>query len=96
MIFHRQPDLYEDSPASSEYSTGSTLIPHLASEKPDQIQAEVDILHQNIGAELQSMNNGEQHCLEEQNKGHAKTNEGNYISIGHRGILFSSWVDIRC
>ncbi|XP_044487822.1 transcription factor MYB124-like isoform X1 [Mangifera indica] len=71
----RQPDLYEDSPASSEYSTGSTLIPHLASEKPDQIQAEVDILHQNIGAELQSMNNGEQHCLEEQNKGHAKTNE---------------------
>ncbi|XP_044481089.1 transcription factor MYB124-like isoform X2 [Mangifera indica] len=71
----RQPDLYEDSPASSEYSTGATLIPHPACDKPDQIQAEVDALHQDIVAELQSIHIGEQHCLGQQNKGSANTNE---------------------
>ncbi|XP_031271015.1 transcription factor MYB124-like isoform X1 [Pistacia vera] len=71
----RQPDLYEDSPASSEYSTGSTLIPRPVSDKPDQIQAEVDTLHQDIGAELQSIHIGEQNCFGEQNKGSANTNE---------------------
>ncbi|KAH7570132.1 hypothetical protein JRO89_XS05G0050200 [Xanthoceras sorbifolium] len=54
----RQPDLYE-SPASSEYSTGSTIIPHPARDKTDQIQAGVCASHQDIGAELQSVHIGE-------------------------------------
>lgn len=39
-------ELYEDSPGSSEYSTGSTLLPHSAGENLEQS------LHQDIGTEL--------------------------------------------
>ncbi|KAM7250556.1 hypothetical protein ACFE04_022439 [Oxalis oulophora] len=35
----RQPDLYEESPASSEYSTGSTLMPHTTVDQIDEIQS---------------------------------------------------------
>ncbi|BAT99279.1 hypothetical protein VIGAN_10068200 [Vigna angularis var. angularis] len=42
----RQMELYEDSPGSSEYSTGSTLLPHSAGENLEQS------LHQDIGTEL--------------------------------------------
>ncbi|XP_042485329.1 transcription factor MYB124 isoform X3 [Macadamia integrifolia] len=42
----RQPDLYEESPGSSEYSTGSTLQSHAADDKTEQHQAEVCSLHQ--------------------------------------------------
>ncbi|XP_043704676.1 transcription factor MYB88 isoform X2 [Telopea speciosissima] len=42
----RQPDLYEESPGSSEYSTGSTLRSHAADDKTEQHQAEVCSLHQ--------------------------------------------------
>lgn len=44
--FWRQMELYEDSPGSSEYSTGSTLLPHSAGENLEHS------LHQDIGTEL--------------------------------------------
>uniref|UniRef100_A0A0R0LBM5 MYB/HD-like transcription factor n=1 Tax=Glycine max TaxID=3847 RepID=A0A0R0LBM5_SOYBN len=42
----RPVELYEDSPGSSEYSTGSTLMPHSAGEDLEHS------LHQDIGTEL--------------------------------------------
>lgn len=73
----RQPDLYESSPASSEYSTGSTLVPHPAVDTKDQIQAEINALHQDIEAELQPVRIKEQQCFGEHDKGSADTNQGN-------------------
>lgn len=78
LIYCRHPDLYEDSPASSEYSTGSTLVPHSAGDKVDQIQAELSALQQD-GAELQSVHIADQNCLVEQNKGDANAQQGNKI-----------------
>ncbi|KAL5759568.1 hypothetical protein ACOSP7_018085 [Xanthoceras sorbifolium] len=77
----RQPDLYE-SPASSEYSTGSTIIPHPARDKTDQIQAGVCASHQDIGAELQSVHIGESRCLGEQDKRSANTNQAEFFPSG--------------
>lgn len=45
-IYYRPVELYEDSPGSSEYSTGSTLLPHSAGEDLEHS------LHQDIGTEL--------------------------------------------
>lgn len=42
-------DLYEDSPGSSEHSTGSTLLSHSAGENLEHS------LHQDIGTELKSI-----------------------------------------
>ncbi|KAA8533001.1 hypothetical protein F0562_032882 [Nyssa sinensis] len=56
----RQPDLYEESPGSSEYSTGSTLLSQTAGDKTDQSQSEPCALHHDIGAELQSTHIKEQ------------------------------------
>ncbi|TKY69708.1 Myb-related protein B [Spatholobus suberectus] len=42
----RQMELYEDSPGSSDYSTGSTLLPHSAGENLEHS------LHQDVGTEL--------------------------------------------
>ncbi|XP_057495098.1 transcription factor MYB88-like [Actinidia eriantha] len=50
----RQPDLYEDSPGSSEYSTGSTLLSLQAGDKTEQSQSELCGLHQDIVVESQS------------------------------------------
>ncbi|KAJ6351187.1 hypothetical protein OIU78_007173 [Salix suchowensis] len=47
----RQPDLYEESPSSSEYSTGSTHLPYTAPDKIEQTQA--GVLHKDIEIELQ-------------------------------------------
>jgi myb proto-oncogene protein len=55
----RQPGLYEDSPQSSEYSTGSTLISHKTVDKADENQSEVCMVHEDIEAELKSPNIGE-------------------------------------
>lgn len=79
VTYCRHPDLFEDSPASSEYSTGSTLIHHPAGDKTDQIEAELSALQQDIGAELQSIDIAKQHCLVEQDKGSANTKQGNKI-----------------
>uniref|UniRef100_A0A5B7B1D9 Uncharacterized protein n=2 Tax=Davidia involucrata TaxID=16924 RepID=A0A5B7B1D9_DAVIN len=56
----RQPDLYEESPGSSEYSTGSTLQSHTVGDKTEQSQSELCALHHDTGAELQSIHVGEQ------------------------------------
>ncbi|XP_015575305.1 transcription factor MYB124 isoform X1 [Ricinus communis] len=61
----RQPDLYEDSPASSDYSTGSTLMPYTAPDKTEQAQAEIGEVHKDIGNELQSVNAEEQNDVDE-------------------------------
>ncbi|KAL9401546.1 hypothetical protein Peur_005395 [Populus x canadensis] len=47
----RQPDLYEESPSSSEYSTGSTHLPYTAPDKTEPTQA--GVLHKDIEIELQ-------------------------------------------
>ncbi|KAB1994162.1 hypothetical protein ES319_D13G081000v1 [Gossypium barbadense] len=60
----RQPDLYEASPASSEYSTGSTLMPHPAGETGEEAQGKIDELHQDIP----SSHIGEQNCGSEEKR----------------------------
>ena len=50
----RQTELYEDSPGSSEYSTGSTLLPHSAGDNLEHS------LHQDIETELKSIQIGDQ------------------------------------
>ncbi|XP_019427921.1 PREDICTED: uncharacterized protein LOC109336023 isoform X2 [Lupinus angustifolius] len=49
----RQMELYEDSPGSSEYSTGSTLLSNSASENFENSR------HQEIGTELKSIQIGD-------------------------------------
>ncbi|KAJ6771701.1 MYB PROTEIN-RELATED [Salix koriyanagi] len=49
----RQLGLYEESPASSEYSTGSTQLPYPAPDKTEQTQAEIGALHEDIETEMQ-------------------------------------------
>ncbi|KAF8378420.1 hypothetical protein HHK36_029759 [Tetracentron sinense] len=59
-LSERQPDLYESSTSSSEYSTGSTVQCHTAGDKKEQAQAEVCSLHQDAVVSLQSIHVGEQ------------------------------------
>ncbi|CAL5428861.1 unnamed protein product [Camellia sinensis] len=59
----RQPDLYEESPGSSEYSTGSTLLSQTAGDKTEQSQDELCALHQDSIAESQSTRIGEQNGI---------------------------------
>ncbi|KAJ9172174.1 hypothetical protein P3X46_015445 [Hevea brasiliensis] len=61
----RQSDLYEESPASSEYSTGSTLIPYTAADKTEQTQAEIGALQEDIPNELHSVHSKEQSNVDE-------------------------------
>ncbi|KAJ1386041.1 SANT/Myb domain [Sesbania bispinosa] len=50
----RHMDLYEDSPGSSENSSGSTILPHCAGDNLEHS------LHQDIGTELKSIQIGDQ------------------------------------
>ncbi|KAI4314193.1 hypothetical protein L6164_027127 [Bauhinia variegata] len=50
----RQSELYEDSPGSSEYSTGSTLLPQLVGDNSEHS------LHQDVGTEMNSIQIGDQ------------------------------------
>ncbi|KAJ9709243.1 hypothetical protein PVL29_000952 [Vitis rotundifolia] len=62
----RQPDLYEESPGSSEYSTGSTLVSQTAGDKTEQTQPEICALHQEIGVRIQTIpmdQNGFEECV---------------------------------
>ncbi|WCJ27606.1 myb domain protein 88 [Euphorbia peplus] len=52
----RQPDVYDESPASSEYSTGSTTMPYTIADKAEETQTEIVSLHKDIGDELQPVN----------------------------------------
>ncbi|KAB1208024.1 Myb-related protein B [Morella rubra] len=56
----RQPDLYEESPGSSDYSTGSTLLSHTAGNNMEQAQAEMGSVHQDLGTGSQLCHIGEE------------------------------------
>ncbi|XP_022868562.1 transcription factor MYB124-like isoform X2 [Olea europaea var. sylvestris] len=64
----RQPDLYDESPASSEYSTGSSMLCHPPGENPEECQAEQCTFHQETGRELQSNQLGDQPSLADENR----------------------------
>ncbi|CAN1187861.1 Transcription factor MYB88 [Linum perenne] len=51
----RQPGLYEQSPASSEFSTGSSLMSYSAPDAIEQTRGEIDILHNDIETDLQTV-----------------------------------------
>ncbi|XP_062111660.1 transcription factor MYB124 isoform X2 [Humulus lupulus] len=65
----RQPDLYDESPDSSEYSTGSTTMSQTAGDKTDQSQAEICASHQDVGCSSQSIHVGEESCVGECDNG---------------------------
>ncbi|KAF5449678.1 hypothetical protein F2P56_030098 [Juglans regia] len=84
----REPDLYEESPGSSEYSTGSTLLSHAAENKMEQPQADIGSLHQDI-TRSQSIHIGEQKDVGECQKGmisDATTKQGIFMSCDERPI----------
>ncbi|XP_030482831.2 transcription factor MYB124 isoform X1 [Cannabis sativa] len=60
----RQPDLYDESPDSSEYSTGSTTMSQTAVDKTDHSQAETGAPHQDVGCSSQSIH-VEESCVGE-------------------------------
>ncbi|KAF3431429.1 hypothetical protein FNV43_RR26160 [Rhamnella rubrinervis] len=64
----RQPDLYDESPGSSEYSTGSTLVSHAADGKTEQTPAEIVEARKNVGPGSQSIHVGEKNGLAECDK----------------------------
>ncbi|PPD99168.1 hypothetical protein GOBAR_DD03812 [Gossypium barbadense] len=75
----RQPDLYEVSPSSSEYSTGSTIMPHPAGERGEKTRDKIDELHPDI----LSNHIGEQNCSTEEEAralSSANKNHGEMIS----------------
>ncbi|XP_021887851.1 transcription factor MYB124 isoform X1 [Carica papaya] len=94
----RQPDLYEESPASSEYSTGSTTMPHISGDKTEQTQDETDPLNQQIGTELQSVHSGKGNCIDEQERetlSNLNTNEVELLTtcdgqVNENGIVSAS------
>ncbi|PIN24960.1 hypothetical protein CDL12_02300 [Handroanthus impetiginosus] len=64
----REPDLYESSPASSEYSTGSNRLPNVPSDKNEECRAEIQLLHQETGRELQTDQLDNQQCGAEESR----------------------------
>lgn len=56
----RHPDLHDESPGSSEYSTGSTILSQTAGDKTEQAPAVVTAPNQDIGAEIQSIQSVQQ------------------------------------
>lgn len=62
----RQPDLYDESPGSSEYSTGSTLVSHTVGDRTEQKQAKIGAAHQDVG---QSIHTGDKNGIGECDKG---------------------------
>ncbi|CAI0387611.1 unnamed protein product [Linum tenue] len=85
----RQPDLYEQSPASSEFSTGSSLMPYSApditTEKP---HSEIEMLHKDVGSELEAMHVEGQEVVE--SECHNEIASGDNIAEGE---LFPSFED---
>ena len=89
-LYCRQPDLYDESPGSSEYSTESTFLVHTASNKTEQAQAEIGSLHQDIRTGSQSIHIGEKNDVGECEKGvifGATTKQGNEILYGIQGRI---------
>ncbi|KAH6805277.1 Duplicated homeodomain-like superfamily protein [Perilla frutescens var. frutescens] len=62
----RELDVYESSPTSSEYSTESTLMSNVPSDKTEECDAEITALHQETGHVSQA-EKLDQHCLLEEN-----------------------------
>lgn len=89
-LYCRQPDLYEESPGSSEYSTESTFLVHTAGNKTEQAQAEIVSLHQDIRTGSQSIHIGDEKDVGECEKGvifGATTKQGNEILNGIPGPI---------
>ncbi|KAL3501387.1 hypothetical protein ACH5RR_035836 [Cinchona calisaya] len=61
----RQPDLYDESSGSSEYSTGSTLATHVPLDKTEQCQSELCVPYQGVGPDFQSTHACDRHGLVE-------------------------------
>lgn len=78
----RKPDLDDESPASSEYSTGSTIMPCAAADKTEETQTEFVSLHKNIGDELQSINVKDQNEVDQ-----CKTQLSSYLNFPQEEIL---------
>lgn len=81
----RQPDLYDESPGSSEYSTGSTLVSHTAVDRAEQMQAEIGAAHQDVG---QTFHIGDKNGLGECDKGilsGGTGSQGNVTSYSLKG-----------
>ncbi|KAH7515906.1 transcription factor MYB124 isoform X1 [Ziziphus jujuba] len=74
----RQPDLYDESPGSSEYSTGSTLVSHTAVDRAEQMQAEIGAAHQDVG---QTFHIGDKNGLGECDKGILSGGTGSQAEI---------------
>ncbi|KAL0327190.1 UNVERIFIED_CONTAM: Transcription factor [Sesamum angustifolium] len=72
----RDHDVYESSPASSEYSSGSTLLSNAAGDKTEECEAVVCLLHQETGQEFLSEQLDPNSAAEENGICHtASTNE---------------------
>lgn len=61
----RQPDLYEETSGSSEFSAGSTPPPHVSLDKTEQCHSELCAPYQGVGPDLQSTQAGDNHGLVE-------------------------------
>ncbi|GER49534.1 myb domain protein 88 [Striga asiatica] len=81
----REDGVYESSPASSEYSTGSTMLPNLPGDKMEDCQAEICVLNQDTGHEFQSNHIHDQNCLAEET-GICSTASTNAVNILCDGI----------
>ncbi|PIN04077.1 Transcription factor, Myb superfamily [Handroanthus impetiginosus] len=77
----REGDVYESSPASSEYSTASTLLSNVPCDKTEECEADICVLHQETGQEFQSdLLDNQQSFVEENGICHtASTNEAKNI-----------------
>ncbi|CAA0822282.1 myb domain protein 88 [Striga hermonthica] len=76
----REDDVYESSPASSEYSTGSTMLPNMPGDKMEDCQAEICVLNQDTEHEFQSNHIPGHNCLAEET-GLCSTASTNAVNI---------------
>lgn len=89
-LYFRQPDLCDESPGSSEYSTGSTLLSNIDGNKMEHAQAEICSLHQDIRTRSQSIHIGEHEDVGEFETGvtsGATIKQGNEILHWIEGLI---------
>ncbi|XP_052185515.1 transcription factor MYB124-like isoform X2 [Diospyros lotus] len=77
----RQPDLCEESPCSSEHSTGSTLLYDLARDKMEQSQCDISTLYQDSIAELQATHMGDENCDGENGNFYGETTNQEHVGV---------------
>ncbi|XP_041015579.1 transcription factor MYB124-like isoform X3 [Juglans microcarpa x Juglans regia] len=85
----RQPDLCDESPGCSEYSTGSTLLSNIDGNKMEQAQVEICSLHQDIRTRPQSIHIGEYAVVGEFETGvtsGATTKQGIFMSCDEQVV----------